>query len=683
MRREAAAAKRSGHAGRSSVYEGGGGGGGRRYARSAAAKGGRLKSGRGYAPLGSPRREDDARARGRAETPSMPFVVRCLARKQMLPAIVFIFSRAGCDAAAEAAAETTAALLSAEQRSELRRRVAEFREAHADLPWDDARLGLLESGVAAHHAGMLPLEKSLAEALFQAGLLRAVFATETLAAGINMPARSTVISVLSKRGDLGIQALEPTQLLQMAGRAGRRGMDEQGHVVICRSRFEGASEAHALLLRPAGPLSSRLSVSYGSALKVLRTKSLPEVEALVRRSFAAFLATERDAEAETEEARVASQLAAACEVLAPYSEEGVAEYAKLTERLSAEQRAEDYLMAQEAQAAQEVIETVLPFVQAGAAAVLADGSAALLLDDAPEPLGAALAARTESPVLLLLRDGRLVVAAARHLAALYPEEGIQFEAGALGSVLAALPPRPAWRLRADGALESRAELAPEVQASLERLASQVPTDLPPGEVASSAALEKQAARVRRLCALRDEAATLLFGSPASHRLSMQSSMAAGESAVPEKRPWESHGEAVLGAYRARGQLSVRAAQLKRRGGGGGGGGGTARRSGTSLDNEDDEAGGAWRRFLAVCAVLHEYAALPPGWDSAKGAVQEGTEQPAEQREQLELGELGASASTSSAWMNRPDYISGTLPSTFARRSRLTTAGAFWSRHARV
>ena len=86
---------------------------------------------------------------------------------------------------------------------------------------------------------MLPLEKALVEGLFQDGLIKAVFATETLAAGVNMPARSTVITVISKRGDNGIQQLEPSAVLQMAGRAGRRGKDAAGSVVLVASRDVG------------------------------------------------------------------------------------------------------------------------------------------------------------------------------------------------------------------------------------------------------------------------------------------------------------------------------------------------------------------------------------------------------------------------------------------------------------
>ena len=93
-----------------------------------------------------------------------------------------------------------------------------------------------------HHAGLLPLHKGLVEDLFNAGLIKVCFATETLAAGVNMPARTTVISVLSKRTDNGVGPLSVAQLLQMAGRAGRRGKDVQGNVVLMRSRFEVIKE---------------------------------------------------------------------------------------------------------------------------------------------------------------------------------------------------------------------------------------------------------------------------------------------------------------------------------------------------------------------------------------------------------------------------------------------------------
>ncbi len=115
-------------------------------------------------------------------------------------------------------------------------------------------LPYLFKGLAVHHAGMLPSWKGLIEKLFQQNLLKAVFATETLAAGINMPARSTIISSIEKRADEGHRQLKASEFLQMSGRAGRRGMDEVGHVVILHHPFQSAEEAARLAVAPPDPL---------------------------------------------------------------------------------------------------------------------------------------------------------------------------------------------------------------------------------------------------------------------------------------------------------------------------------------------------------------------------------------------------------------------------------------------
>lgn len=128
--------------------------------------------------------------------------------------------------------------------------------------------GLLR-GVAAHHAGCLPLWKSFIEELFQRGLIKVIFATETLAAGINMPARTAVIASLSKRSEAGRVQLRSNELLQMAGRAGRRGIDDKGHVVLIQSPYEGAEECCELLFSGVEPLVSQFTASYGMVLNLL------------------------------------------------------------------------------------------------------------------------------------------------------------------------------------------------------------------------------------------------------------------------------------------------------------------------------------------------------------------------------------------------------------------------------
>jgi superfamily II RNA helicase len=136
----------------------------------------------------------------------------------------------------------------------------------------------------------LPAWKGLVEELFQQGLIKVVFATETLAAGINMPARTTVISSLSKRTDNGHRLLNASEFLQMAGRAGRRGMDKVGYVVTVQTRFEGAKEAAFLATSNADPLMSHFTPSYGMVLNLLQTHSLEKARELIERSFSKYLA---------------------------------------------------------------------------------------------------------------------------------------------------------------------------------------------------------------------------------------------------------------------------------------------------------------------------------------------------------------------------------------------------------
>ena len=148
-------------------------------------------------------------------------------------------------------------------------------------------------GVASHHAGLLPGWKVLVEKLFQKGLIKVVFATETLAAGINMPARSTVIGSISKRTDNGHRILTPSEFLQMSGRAGRRGMDEIGYVTIVGSPFQTPEEVAELVLSDANPLESKFSPSYSMVLNLLQRFSLEEAKELVLKSFGYFSSNSR------------------------------------------------------------------------------------------------------------------------------------------------------------------------------------------------------------------------------------------------------------------------------------------------------------------------------------------------------------------------------------------------------
>ncbi|GAB0495679.1 hypothetical protein MMPV_006983, partial [Pyropia vietnamensis] len=338
-----------------------------------------------------------------AAVPSFPYVVRGLRRRNMLPAIIFVFSRAGCDRAAEAAATEDVGFIDEDEAVALRTRVAEFAAAYPDVA-DEKRMSLALAGIASHHAGMLPLWKAFVEELFQAGLLKVVFATETLAAGINMPARTTVISSLSKRGNDGIEPLTTSAVLQMAGRAGRRGMDAVGYSVLLRSAHDGAREAHRILTRTVEPLCSHFTPTYGMVLNILSQRPLTEARRVVEKSFGAFQTARRlaaaagppgaaaddrgqavgrdphgSAAADADEAALALEaedaarklvLAEAVALASQVPAAEVSAYTKLKERLKAERRAEAYLRSQAAEADAEVVEEGLAFAPPGTAVLL-------------------------------------------------------------------------------------------------------------------------------------------------------------------------------------------------------------------------------------------------------------------------------------------------------------------------
>ena len=212
-------------------------------------------------------------------------VIRNLYNQDMLPAIYFTFSRKKCDEQMEKCAELD--LITPAERTEIQRIIDDYIAENPYL-YRNKHIEFLLQGVASHHAGLLPGWKVLVEKLFQKGLIKVVFATETLAAGINMPARSTVISSISKRTDSGHRTLTPSEFLQMSGRAGRRGMDEIGYVVIVGTAFQTPEEVAELVLSDANPLESKFSPSYSMVLNLLQRFSLEEAKELVLKSFGYF-----------------------------------------------------------------------------------------------------------------------------------------------------------------------------------------------------------------------------------------------------------------------------------------------------------------------------------------------------------------------------------------------------------
>ena len=246
-----------------------------------------------YRPQRAGRRVHEKRAR----IPRRTEVVDRLATEDMLPAIYFIFSRKGCDEAVRQCLMDNVRLTTSDEAQV----IVEFAEARvADLgPSELAILGYdewiegLRRGVAAHHAGMIPPFKETVEKLFTQGLIKVVFATETLSLGINMPARTVVIESVMKFTGERHEQLTPGQYTQFSGRAGRRGLDEVGHCVVLLQRFVGFEAITRLASTRTYPLISSFQPSYNMAVNLVRNYDFAEAEHLVNSSFAQFQ-TDRD-----------------------------------------------------------------------------------------------------------------------------------------------------------------------------------------------------------------------------------------------------------------------------------------------------------------------------------------------------------------------------------------------------
>ena len=225
-------------------------------------------------------------------SPRRTEVVEALGERQMLPAIVFIFSRAACEDAVAQCLDDGLRLTGSAEREEIRRRA----EAHTDVLTDDdlrvlrygSFLAGLEAGFAPHHAGMIPAFRETVEDCFAAGLLQVVFATETLALGINMPARTVVVERLTKIREHGRSGLTSGEYAQMTGRAGRRGLDVLGHAVVPWSAQLSLSALAELATSPAPELSSSFRPTYNLAVNLVRRYPAEQVHAVLEQSFAQF-----------------------------------------------------------------------------------------------------------------------------------------------------------------------------------------------------------------------------------------------------------------------------------------------------------------------------------------------------------------------------------------------------------
>lgn len=269
--------------------------------------------------------------------PSRPDVIDALDRDHLLPAIVFIFSRVGCDAAVTQCLAANVRLTTTDERDA----IYEYaEEACRDLPDEDRHvlgyhdwLDGLTRGVAAHHAGMLPAFKQVVETLYLRGLIKVVFATETLALGINMPARTVVIEKLTKWNGENHADITPGEYTQLTGRAGRRGLDVEGHGVVLWQPGMNPAEVAGLASTRTYPLRSSFKPSYNMAVNLVHQFGRERSRELLEQSFAQF-------QADKAVVGLARQLRKAEDALEGYAEAATCdkgdfmEYAAIRHRIS-------------------------------------------------------------------------------------------------------------------------------------------------------------------------------------------------------------------------------------------------------------------------------------------------------------------------------------------------------------
>lgn len=233
--------------------------------------------------------------KSRLYAPSRIDVVSLLKDQDLLPAIFFIFSRNQCNEAAAVCLKSGIRFTTPNERLE----IASLIDERLDLFTDDDLAVLefsqyasqLEAGIATHHAGMVPTFKEIVEACFVRGLVKVVFATETLAVGINMPARAVVIDKLTKFTGEHHQALKPSEYTQLTGRAGRRGLDSVGHALVLWNPFVSYVAVAELALSRSFKLTSAFRPTYNMAANLIQTTSQVEARHLLNLSFAQFQAS--------------------------------------------------------------------------------------------------------------------------------------------------------------------------------------------------------------------------------------------------------------------------------------------------------------------------------------------------------------------------------------------------------
>src|SRR5881296_946640 len=303
-----------------------------------------VRAGRARLVGGEPRGPDE---RGRWYTRRVVdpgVLIDGLETRGWLPAIYFIFSRVGCERATDDVLAEGKSLLTAAQQSDVDHAINELihdSPTVAESLLNQTVFQALRLGVGLHHAGILPSLKRLIELLFERGLCRVVFATETMSLGIHMPARSVVLQGLTKRTDRGFRSLSHNELTQMAGRAGRRGIDPEGKCVIALDARDGLEDVIRVVDGSPEPIESRFKLGYGSAAALIASGM--EVAALRRRieaSFGQYQNLRRIREVEAEVGRLESALAEARTFAAPCGDfPRIGRYRRARQEVEARRRA--------------------------------------------------------------------------------------------------------------------------------------------------------------------------------------------------------------------------------------------------------------------------------------------------------------------------------------------------------
>jgi ATP-dependent RNA helicase HelY len=255
---------------------------------------GHSKKSQPYGSRGSSRGGHQNSRNGRLFTPSRTEVVEQLQTSNLLPAIYFIFSRNQCNEAAKSCLQAGIRLTNDYERGEM---LAIVDERLKDFSDDDLAaleytqfVDQLEAGIGVHHAGMVPTFKEIVETCFSQGFIKIVFATETLAVGINMPARAVVLDKLTKYTGEHHEMLKPSDYAQLTGRAGRRGLDDVGHAIALWNPFLPFDQVAALVGSKSFVLNSAFRPTYNMAANLIKSTSQVQARHLLNLSFAQFQA---------------------------------------------------------------------------------------------------------------------------------------------------------------------------------------------------------------------------------------------------------------------------------------------------------------------------------------------------------------------------------------------------------